>query len=58
MHTHGTGCTLSSAIAAAMAIGRQQRVKLGSGGDVVGTGAAIAIEVVDACCIAKECKLV
>ena len=54
MHTHGTGCTLSSAIAAAMAIGRQQRVQLGSGGDVVGTGAAIAIEAVDACCIAKE----
>ena len=54
MHTHGTGCTLSSAIAAAMAIGRQQHVQLGSCGDVVGTGAAIAIEAVDACCIAKE----
>jgi len=56
IHTHGTGCTLSSVIAAAMAIGRQQRVLLasGGGGDGVGTGAAIAIEVVDACCIAKE----
>jgi len=55
VHTHGTGCTLSSTIAAAMAIGMQKRALLGDGGG--GTGAAIAIGVVDACCIAKECKL-
>ena len=46
--THGTGCTLSSAIASALALGRQGRA------DTNGvTGAIGAIQVVDACCLAK-----
>lgn len=49
-NTHGTGCTLSSAIAAALATGHQQR-------DIVsatsGSGAARAIYTIDACCLAK-----
>jgi hydroxymethylpyrimidine/phosphomethylpyrimidine kinase len=51
-HTHGTGCTLSSAIASALALGQQRR-------DVVETneayaeGATSAIHPIDACCLAK-----
>jgi len=49
-NTHGTGCTLSSAIAAAMAIGHQQRSLVSKS---FGTGAARAIQLIDACCLAK-----
>lgn len=49
-NTHGTGCTLSSAIASALAIGHQQRALVSSES---GTGAARAIEAIDACCLAK-----
>lgn len=48
IHTHGTGCTLSSVIASALAIGHQQR-SLSEGG----TGANRAIYMIDACCLAK-----
>eukprot|EP00957_Ditylum_brightwellii_P198986 15167730-Ditylum_brightwellii.AAC.1 len=51
VHTHGTGCTLSSAIASALALGHQQRSLLESGSS--GTGATLAIREVDACCLAK-----
>mmetsp|Transcript_41333 Transcript_41333/g.125099 ORF Transcript_41333/g.125099 Transcript_41333/m.125099 type:complete len:591 (-) Transcript_41333:111-1883(-) len=49
-NTHGTGCTLSSAIASALAIGHKQRATVS---DQTGTGAARAILPVDACCLAK-----
>jgi len=49
-NTHGTGCTLSSAIASALAIGHWQRQIAGNAGG----GAAMAIRTIDACCIAKE----
>jgi hydroxymethylpyrimidine/phosphomethylpyrimidine kinase len=48
IHTHGTGCTLSSVIASALAIGHQQR-SMRQGG----TGANRAIYTIDACCLAK-----
>mmetsp|Transcript_16074 Transcript_16074/g.44460 ORF Transcript_16074/g.44460 Transcript_16074/m.44460 type:complete len:619 (-) Transcript_16074:1761-3617(-) len=48
-HTHGTGCTLSSAIASALALGEENRDE--SKGEAV--GATSAIEIVDACCLAK-----
>ncbi len=48
VHTHGTGCTLSSVIASALAIGHQQRSLLESG-----SGAARSIYTIDACCLAK-----
>lgn len=56
IHTHGTGCTLSSVIASALALGHQQRSMSGSkhaasGGE--GTGATRAIHMIDACCLAK-----
>ena len=51
-NTHGTGCTLSSAMAAALALGHQQRA-LQQQDDSSGTGAARAIHVIDACCLAK-----
>ena len=47
IHTHGTGCTLSSSIAAALALGESSR----SNGD--GRGAIHAMDLVDACCLAK-----
>lgn len=47
-NTHGTGCTLSSAIASALAIGHQQRSSQSSG-----TGAARSIYVIDACVLGK-----
>jgi len=62
VHTHGTGCTLSSVIASALAIGHQQRsIGIGSeseGGNTgtrtgTGTGAARSIYTVDACVLAK-----
>lgn len=49
-NTHGTGCTLSSAIASALAIGHQQRETVSAES---GTGAARAILPIDACCLAK-----
>jgi hydroxymethylpyrimidine kinase/phosphomethylpyrimidine kinase/thiamine-phosphate diphosphorylase len=50
-HTHGTGCTLSSAIASALALGHQQREL--SPGDTRVTGAMKAMQQADACCVAK-----
>jgi hydroxymethylpyrimidine kinase / phosphomethylpyrimidine kinase / thiamine-phosphate diphosphorylase len=47
VHTHGTGCTLSSALASALAIGESAR-----NGNVDG-GANIAMNLVDATCLAK-----
>ena len=47
-NTHGTGCTLSSAIAAALALGEQKREDKESP-----EGATSSIGVVDACCLAK-----
>jgi hydroxymethylpyrimidine kinase/phosphomethylpyrimidine kinase/thiamine-phosphate diphosphorylase len=49
-HTHGTGCTLSSAIASALALGEQQR-ELQETTDR--QGATSAIYPIDACCLAK-----
>ncbi len=46
-NTHGTGCTLSSAIASALALGEEDRSKESK------TGATSAIDLVDACCLAK-----
>lgn len=53
VHTHGTGCTLSSAIASAWAMGQRERdtVSTSRGDDNV--GALSAMWLVDACCIAK-----
>lgn len=48
--THGTGCTLSSAIASALAIGHQQRSLSGNN---AATGAGQAIKMIDACCLGK-----
>ena len=47
IHTHGTGCTLSSALASALAIGESARA-----GNVDG-GANMAMKLVDATCLAK-----
>ena len=57
-HTHGTGCTLSSSIATAWAMGQRERehdvVESGSGGDEdEKIGALSSMHLVDACCIAK-----
>ncbi len=46
VHTHGTGCTLSSSLASALATGSVAR-------DLGGSGAARAIADVDACVLAK-----
>ena len=46
-HTHGTGCTLSSAIASALAIGSQRRRSKNS------SGAESSINLIDACCLGK-----
>lgn len=46
-NTHGTGCTLSSAIASALALGEQER------GVENPEGATCSIRTVDACCLAK-----
>mmetsp|Transcript_9995 Transcript_9995/g.13198 ORF Transcript_9995/g.13198 Transcript_9995/m.13198 type:complete len:578 (+) Transcript_9995:91-1824(+) len=47
-HTHGTGCTLSSAVASALALGEMQR----SGTDRAGAYSSIGL--IDACCLAKS----
>ena len=47
-NTHGTGCTLSSSIASALALGEASRQRQGVGG-----GALNAMDCVDACCLAK-----
>ena len=49
-NTHGTGCTLSSAIASALALGESNRNDDSKGEQV---GAISAIDIVDACCLAK-----
>ena len=53
LNTHGTGCTLSSAIASAWAMGQRERdaVSRSDGGENV--GALCAMRLVDSCCIAK-----
>lgn len=54
IHTHGTGCSLSSAIASALAIGHQQReFSLAGGGHVSTTGAGVSMGIVDACVLGK-----
>ena len=46
-NTHGTGCTLSSSIASALALGRPK-------GDTSSVGSPSAIDdILDACCLAK-----
>ena len=50
-HTHGTGCTLSSAIASALALGIQQR-HFSSDNSIV-TGEMRAMYGIDACCVGK-----
>jgi hydroxymethylpyrimidine kinase/phosphomethylpyrimidine kinase/thiamine-phosphate diphosphorylase len=57
-HTHGTGCTLSSAIASALALGEQQRralqdTTINQQGAGAGAGTTSAIYPIDACCLAK-----
>jgi len=47
-NTHGTGCSLSSALASALALGEQQR------NTENGDGATSAIDLIDACCLAKS----
>jgi hydroxymethylpyrimidine kinase/phosphomethylpyrimidine kinase/thiamine-phosphate diphosphorylase len=49
-NTHGTGCTLSSVIASALALGEANRNDVSDGGRV---GATSAMDIVDACCLAK-----
>ena len=49
VHTHGTGCTLSSSCAAALALGEAERLQKNA--DRV--GAFSSLELVDACCLAK-----
>jgi hydroxymethylpyrimidine kinase / phosphomethylpyrimidine kinase / thiamine-phosphate diphosphorylase len=52
VHTHGTGCTLSSAIASALALGQVER----RGPDCSTNpprGSISSIQLVDACCLAK-----
>jgi hydroxymethylpyrimidine kinase / phosphomethylpyrimidine kinase / thiamine-phosphate diphosphorylase len=59
-HTHGTGCTLSAALASALALGEDSRrhchgVSLGSDAQKTNHcgGAYAALNLVDACCLAK-----
>ena len=53
IHTHGTGCTLSSSIAAAWAMGQRERddTSINERGEQI--GALSSMYLVDACCIAK-----
>eukprot|EP00544_Gedaniella_sp_CCMP2646_P013420 CAMPEP_0202486604 /NCGR_PEP_ID=MMETSP1361-20130828/5121_1 /ASSEMBLY_ACC=CAM_ASM_000849 /TAXON_ID=210615 /ORGANISM="Staurosira complex sp., Strain CCMP2646" /LENGTH=569 /DNA_ID=CAMNT_0049115787 /DNA_START=61 /DNA_END=1770 /DNA_ORIENTATION=+ len=51
-HTHGTGCTLSSAIASALALGQQRRDVVEMN-EAYAEGATSAICPIDACCLAK-----
>jgi hydroxymethylpyrimidine kinase/phosphomethylpyrimidine kinase len=57
VNTHGTGCTLSSAIAAAWAMGQRERESCSSddGDDGLDekVGALCSMHLIDACCIAK-----
>jgi len=55
IHTHGTGCTLSSAIATAWAMGQREREEedAGSTKKEEKVGALSSMHLVDACCIAK-----
>jgi hydroxymethylpyrimidine kinase / phosphomethylpyrimidine kinase / thiamine-phosphate diphosphorylase len=58
VHTHGTGCTLSSAIASALALGHVSREKQESESkeyyfSLRINGATSAIQPIDACCLAK-----
>ena len=53
IHTHGTGCTLSSSMAAALALGEDSRRRSASGGGGGRGGAYMAMDLVDACCLAK-----
>jgi hydroxymethylpyrimidine/phosphomethylpyrimidine kinase len=57
IHTHGTGCTLSSAIATAWAMGQRQRnishMKSTNSKTNANIGALSSMYLVDACCIAK-----
>jgi hydroxymethylpyrimidine/phosphomethylpyrimidine kinase len=48
--THGTGCTLSSSIAAALALGRQ---KCTNSASTDNTGSSAIDDLLDACCLAK-----
>ena len=50
IHTHGTGCTLSSSIAAAWAMGQRERDSTSTKNP---NGALSSMYLVDACCIAK-----
>jgi len=53
-NTHGTGCTLSSSIAAALALGETSRRRPTGTADTGGDGGAVAaIFPVDACCLGK-----
>jgi len=49
-NTHGTGCTLSSSIAAALALGRQ---KYTSSASTDNTGSSAIDDLLNACCLAK-----
>jgi hydroxymethylpyrimidine kinase / phosphomethylpyrimidine kinase / thiamine-phosphate diphosphorylase len=49
VHTHGTGCTLSSAIASALALGQVERQRRQD----ARRGSISSIQLVDACCLAK-----
>jgi hydroxymethylpyrimidine kinase / phosphomethylpyrimidine kinase / thiamine-phosphate diphosphorylase len=58
MHTHGTGCTLSSALASALAIGEDCRRRSWSGSSSSSAkyscgGAFTSLKLVDAACLAK-----
>jgi hydroxymethylpyrimidine kinase / phosphomethylpyrimidine kinase / thiamine-phosphate diphosphorylase len=57
-HTHGTGCTLSSAIASALALGHQQQqlrhsLSSNSFNENNKDGATSAMQPIDACCLGK-----
>ena len=54
-NTHGTGCTLSSAIASAWAMGQREREDVSSQveDEDEKVGARCAMHLVDACCVAK-----
>lgn len=57
-HTHGTGCTLSSAIASALALGHQQQQLRQSPSsncnkESINDGATSAMKPIDACCLGK-----
>jgi len=53
-NTHGTGCTLSSAIASAWAMGQREREDISmTEGKHEKVGALSSMHLVDACCIAK-----